>query len=164
MIASAEVAGSSLILRTLTDDDACPDTSSEWEQWDDGDMAPGEHHRAVVIVDGRIIGTMSWHAVFYGPTQGSRAWSMGIALAPDWRDRGWGSLAQRLLADHLLHSAHRVEACTDIANIAEQRSLEKAGFTREGVLRQAQSRSDGQHDLVMYARVRQGQGPTTLER
>ena len=153
-IASVEVAGHRLTLRARADDDACPDTSSEWEEWGEGDRVPGEHHRAVIIVDDQIIGTMSWHAVFYGPTMGSRAWSMGIALAPEWRGQGWGSLAQRLLAEHLLASAQRVEACTDVDNLPEQRSLEKAGFVREGVLRLAQSRADGQHDLVMYGRVR----------
>lgn len=154
-IASVDVAEHRLVLRARVDTDACPDTSSEWEDWGDGERVPGEHHRAVVILDDEIIGSMSWHAVYYGPTMGSRAWSMGIALAPAWRGQGWGTIAQRLLADHLLGSARRVEASTDILNVPEQRSLEKAGFAREGVLRQAQSRSDGQHDLVMYARVRE---------
>jgi RimJ/RimL family protein N-acetyltransferase len=36
----------------------------------------------------------------------------------------------------------------------EQRALEKAGFTREGVLRQAQWRSGGWHDQVMYSKLR----------
>ena len=155
MIESAEVAGHRLVIRDLTDDDVVPDTSSEWEDWGGGDRVLGEHHRAVIVLDDVVIGSMSWHAVFYGPTMGSRAWSMGIALASQWRGRGWGSLAQRLLADHLLQSASRVEASTDVDNIAEQRSLEKAGFSREGVLRQAQARADAQHDLVMYARTRQ---------
>ena len=153
MIATAEVDGRRLLIRSRTEDDLCPDDSSEWDAWDDGERVPGEHHRAVILVDGEIIGTMSWHSVHYGPTIGSRAWSIGMALAPDWRGQGWGTLAQRLLADHLLESAHRVEACTDVDNIAEQRSLEKAGFAREGVLRGAQLRADGpHHDLVMYAR------------
>jgi len=39
-------------------------------------------------------------------TVGSRAWSMGIVLAPQWRGQGWGSLAQRLLGDHLQASTH----------------------------------------------------------
>lgn len=155
MIAAAEVDGHRCVIRLRTDADSCPDDSSEWDTWDDGEPVPGEHHRAVIILDSTIIGTMSWHAVHYGPTIGSRAWSMGIALAHDWRGHGWGTLAQRLLADHLLESAHRVEACTDVDNIAEQRSLEKAGFGREGILRGAQLRADGRHhDLVMYARVR----------
>ena len=50
---------------------------------------------------------------------------------------------------------HRVEASTDVTNLAEQRALEKAGFTREGVLRGAQHRADGvHHDLVGYAILR----------
>lgn len=155
MIATTHVREHRLALRERADTDTCPDDSSEWDDWGVGNRVPGEHHRAVVLLDNVIIGTMSWHAVFYGPTMGSRAWSMGIALAPAWRGKGWGSVAQRLLAEYLLSSAARVEACTDIANVAEQRSLEKAGFVREGVLRQAQSRVDGQHDLAMYARVRQ---------
>ena len=155
MIATAEVDGHRCVIRPRSDDDTCPDDASEWDAWDDSERVPGDHHRAVIVVDGAIIGTMSWHAVHYGPTVGSRAWSMGIALAPEWRGQGWGTIAQRLLADHLLESAFRVEASTDIDNVAEQRSLEKAGFEREGVLRRAQKRADGlHHDLVMYARVR----------
>ena len=38
--------------------------------------------------------------------------------------------------------------------MAEQRSLEKAGFRREGVLRSAQGRADGLHDLAVYAVLR----------
>jgi len=32
---------------------------------------------------------------------------------------------------------NRIEASTEITNIGEQRALERAGFTREGVLRGA---------------------------
>ena len=46
---------------------------------------------------------------------------------------------------------HRVQASTDVANIAEQRSLERAGFVREGVARGSQVRADGRHDLVLYS-------------
>jgi len=155
VIAALKVGGHRLVIRPRADDDMCPDDSSPWDAWDDGERVPGEHHRAVIVVDDQIIGTLSWHAVHYGPTIGSRAWSMGIALAPASRGQGWGSLAQRLLAEHLLESAQRVEASTDVDNAAEQRSLEKAGFVREGVLRGAQLRADGRHhDLVMYARTR----------
>ncbi len=155
MIASIEVGGRLLTLRRRTDEDVCPDAFTEWEAWDDGERVPGDHQRAVVLLDNTIIGTTSWHAVYYGPTVGSLAWSMGIALVPEWRGQGWGSIAQRLLSDHLLESAHRVEASTDVDNIAEQRSLQKAGFNQEGILRHAQLRADGlHHDLVMYARVR----------
>lgn len=155
MIAETTADGHSVVIRPIAEQDNCPDVSSEWDAWDDDVHVPGNHERAVILLDGEIIGTMSWHAIHYGPTMGSRAWSIGIALAQEWRGQGWGTIAQRLLSDCLLDSAHRVEASTDVDNLAKQRSLEKAGFEREGVLRGAQMRADGRHhDLVMYARVR----------
>lgn len=104
----------------------------------------------------RPVGTVGWHAVFYGPGPGSMAWNIGIDLIPEGRGRGFGTEAQRLLADYLLAntSANRVEASTDVENYPEQRSLEKAGFVREGVTRGAQFRAGAYHDLVVYAHIR----------
>jgi RimJ/RimL family protein N-acetyltransferase len=93
----------------------------------------------------------------YGPNEASRALNIGLSLIPDARGRGYGTEAQRLIAELLfrLFDIQRVEASTDIDNVAEQRSLEKAGFTREGVLRRAQSRAGGYHDLVSYSILRE---------
>jgi RimJ/RimL family protein N-acetyltransferase len=49
---------------------------------------------------------------------------------------------------------NRIEAQTDVDNVAEQRALEKAGFHREGVARGAQFRAGAYHDLVTYSRLR----------
>jgi RimJ/RimL family protein N-acetyltransferase len=108
----------------------------------------------------KAIGTVSWRQVRYGPTPESAAWNIGISLIPEMRGLGYGSLAQRLLTDYLFAttSVNRIEAGTDVENLAEQRSLEKAGFIREGVLRGAQYRAEAWHDLVIYAVVR-GAGP-----
>lgn len=110
----------------------------------------------MVEAGGEPVGTVSWHAVRYGPNSESTAFNIGINLIPAARGRGIGSAAQRLLADRLfeLTSCNRVEASTDVDNTAEQRSLEKAGFKREGILRGAQHRAGAYHDLVVYARVR----------
>jgi RimJ/RimL family protein N-acetyltransferase len=109
----------------------------------------------LVIADGEPVGTVSWHAVRYGPNAESAAWNIGINLSPPARGRGIGAVAQRQLADRLLSTTpcNRVEASTDVENIAEQRSLEKAGFTRDGVMRGAQFRAGGWHDLVVYSRL-----------
>jgi RimJ/RimL family protein N-acetyltransferase len=123
-----------------------------------GERRPaGDVGRMIVILDdGTPIGSVSWHAVAYGPNAGSRAWNIGITIVPEHRGRGHGTAAQRLLADHLFATtdANRVEASTDVRNVAEQRSLERAGFQREGVLRGAQCRAGAWHDLVLFARVR----------
>jgi RimJ/RimL family protein N-acetyltransferase len=72
------------------------------------------------------------------------------------RGRGHGAEAQRQLAAYLF--AHirveRLEASTDVDNLAEQRALERAGFAREGILRSAQFRDGAFHDLVLYSRLR----------
>ena len=110
----------------------------------------------IVEVDGTPVGTVSWHAEMYGPNPESLAWNIGINLIPEWRGHGYGAEAQRLLAERLLATteANRIEAMTDVENVAEQRALEKAGFNREGVLRGAQFRGGAWHDLVVYSVVR----------
>ncbi|MCI0583355.1 MAG: GNAT family N-acetyltransferase [Chloroflexi bacterium] len=121
-------------------------------------------HNGLVLVerlpDGAIIGTIGWHRVRYGPNPESDAWMFGIDLVPEARGQGYGTEAQRLIAEHLFATtpAHRVEASTDVENVAEQRALEKAGFTREGVNRSAQWRAGSWHDLVLYARIREDPG------
>ncbi len=62
---------------------------------------------------------------------------------------GWRQVAEYLFATT---NVNRVEASTDVDNLAEQRALEKAGFPREGVLRGAQFRSGAHHDL--FSRLR----------
>ena len=108
------------------------------------------------IADGQPIGSVSWHRVGYGPNAGSAAWNIGTSLIPSARGNGYGAEAQRLLADYLFAATEfdRVEASTDVDNVAEQRALDKAGFVREGLLRGAQERSGVRHDLVNYARLR----------
>jgi RimJ/RimL family protein N-acetyltransferase len=135
-----------------------PDTGSPWDDWGSEPVSgTAVLGRVFVLADGVVVGDMSWHAEWYGPTAGSRALNIGIALTAESRGRGVGSRAQRLLAEHLFATTDvtRVEASTDVENIAEQRALEKAGFTREGVLRSAQARADGLHDLVVYSILRE---------
>jgi RimJ/RimL family protein N-acetyltransferase len=107
-------------------------------------------------VSGTMLGGVSWHAVDYGGTHGCCAWNIGIGLLSEARGRGVGTLAQRLLAEHLFATTDldRVEATTDVENLAEQRALEKAGFQREGVLRGAQLRGGERHDMAHYGILR----------
>ena len=49
---------------------------------------------------------------------------------------------------------NRIEATTEITNVAEQRALEKAGFTREGILRGTTFRQGRWRDQVIYSVLR----------
>jgi RimJ/RimL family protein N-acetyltransferase len=107
--------------------------------------------------DGAIIGDVGWHPVMYGPNEPSRALNIGVSLIPQARGQGHGTEAQRLIAELLfdLFDVERIEASTDVDNVAEQRSLERAGFTREGIVRRAQYRAGVYHDLITYSIVRE---------
>lgn len=133
-----------------------PTNSLEHRFADDGLIGTRFGTLLVVLPDGTIVGDVSYHQERYGPNDGSTAYNIGIELMPDYRGKGYGVEAQKLLADYLFstYPVMRIEASTDIENIPEQRALEKAGFTREGVLRKAQWRSGGYHDIVLYSKLR----------
>jgi [ribosomal protein S5]-alanine N-acetyltransferase len=90
---------------------------------------------------------------------GSATSGPGAALLPEHRGRGLGTLAQRRLVDHLFRftTVHRLEAGTDAENHAEQKALERIGFTREGVLREVAFRDGAWRDCVLYSLLRDQQ-------
>ena len=162
-VRSEQTAIGTVTLRSVEEGEPRPSSPTVWDDW--GEMDPAamamEHERWVVELTAggvtTVVGDMSAHAVWHGPTAGSRALSIGISLVEECRGRGVGASAQRLLAEELHdRGTVRVEASTDVANTAEQRALEKAGFRLEGVLRGAQVRRDGRHDLQVWSHLRDG--------
>jgi RimJ/RimL family protein N-acetyltransferase len=130
--------------------------SSAADRWELNGLVGEDDGVLLICLDGTPVGEVQWHPVPYGPNRGSQAFNLGIAIAKAARGRGVGTQAQRLMADFLFAhtTVHRVEACTDVTNQAEQIALERAGFTREGVLREAQYRRGEWHDLVVFSRLR----------
>lgn len=96
---------------------------------------------------------------------GSQAygWEIGIALLPEWRGQGIGWRAQAMFCSYLFETtpAQRIEASTHAENVAEQRSLEKAGFTLEGVMRATEYRGGQWRDGYLYSRIRTDPDPLT---
>jgi RimJ/RimL family protein N-acetyltransferase len=103
------------------------------------------------------LGFVSWYKV--PATPGCYYWNIGIALLPEARGKGHGSQAQRMLAKYLFAhtTVQRIEAATEVGNVAEQRALEKAGFTREGVHRSVGWRDGAYRDGVWYSMLRTDQ-------
>lgn len=122
----------------------------------EGLIGPRFGELLVVNYDDEIVGEVSYHQERYGPNDGSTVYNIGINLAPEHRGKGYGGEAQKLLAAYLFstYPIMRVEASTDIENIPEQKALEKAGFSRDGVMRKAQWRAGDWHDIVVYSKLR----------
>ena len=113
--------------------------------------------RSVLMIDsldGERLGFVSWRPA--DAASPFLSWEIGISLWPAARGRGYGTEAQRQLVRYLFaHTqVNRIQAQTDIDNLAEQRSLEKAGFSREGVLRGKYFRNGEWRDEVIYGVVR----------
>jgi RimJ/RimL family protein N-acetyltransferase len=108
----------------------------------------------MVAAGDETLGFVSWRRI---EVVGSYFWNMGILLLPAARGRGVGTRAQQLLVRYLF--AHtpvvRIEADTDRENIPEQRALEKAGFTREGMMRSVVFRDGQWRDAYLYAILRE---------
>lgn len=123
----------------------------------DGFLPEGwERGRLAILGDGILAGTASWYPVQHGPNVGSRAFNLGIVLLPDRRAKGIGPHALRALARYLFDHTlvMRLEGSTDVENVAMQKAAERAGFTKEGVLRRAQFRLGAHHDLILYSLLR----------
>jgi RimJ/RimL family protein N-acetyltransferase len=99
---------------------------------------------------GRFAGDIS---LFYGDRHLLQG-MLGYGLLPAWRGRGFATRAVRLLAGWALTRAGlaRVIAGTAPANVASQRVLERAGFTREAYQRALLPGPEGTRiDNIQYA-------------
>nr|WP_033355849.1 GNAT family protein [Kitasatospora aureofaciens] len=122
--------------------------------WAENGLLTDEQWTLAITADGEFCGYAA--AMREGASPAAAYWNMGAQLLPGARGRGIGTRAHRLFADYLFaHSpVMRLEAETEVTNVAEQRVLEKVGFTREGVQR-AQAFRDGEwRDVVLYGLLR----------
>ena len=123
-------------------------------RWEENGLLDDGSGVLMVSLDGERIGFVAWRRRQMART--SFCWNVGIALAPENRGQGYGTAAQLLLVRYLFaHSqVNRIEAGTEVTNLAEQRALEKAGFTREGIARGAAFQNGRWHDAVIYSVLR----------
>ena len=81
--------------------------------------------------------------------------AVGFWLRPEARGRGAATVAVQLIARWAFKDlgVQRLELTTAPENAASQRVAERAGFTREGVLRglTAATKNDGRRDSVMFS-------------
>jgi [ribosomal protein S5]-alanine N-acetyltransferase len=124
-----------------------------WEE--DGFLERDPRQLVVADAEDTGLGWVMWRDPNLFGRQGW-AWEIGIVLAPEHRGKGAGTAAQRLLVEYLFDTTlvPRVCAYTEADNLAEQKSLERCGFRREGILRQAGFRGGAWRDVAVYALLR----------
>ena len=108
------------------------------------------HHFALRRGDGFLIGGIGLQ--LNSVTSLHRA-ELGFWLAKDYRNRGLTTAAVRgvVRSGFQDFGLNRVEATAATHNLASQRVLEKAGFSREGLLTAYQIKEDVLIDVYMFA-------------
>lgn len=123
-----------------------------WEK--DGLLGSAPYCLAVAAVDDdALVGWVDWRET---ERPGTGAWEIGALIVPEMRGRGAGAAAQRLLVQYLFSTtkAFRIWAATEVENIAEQRALERSGFSQEGRLRGTHFRAGQWRDTFIYGIIR----------
>ncbi len=130
------------------------DTRRFRRRWAENGMLADDGGVLMVTRAGERLGFVSWRRQPTAVT--SHCWNIGVAMLPEVRGLGYGTEAQRMLAEYLFaHTqVNRVEAMTEVTNTAEQWALEKAGFIREGVLRGYHFRDGRWRDSVVFSVLR----------
>jgi RimJ/RimL family protein N-acetyltransferase len=130
-----------------------PDKAHALERrWTEDGLVGADQSRLAIGLDGgACAGVVGWRPVY-----DTGNFEIGICVFPDHRARGIGTEAQRQLVDHLFATTpvHRLQAKTELGNLAEERALERVGFTREGVLRGYGFRDGQWRDGVVYGLLR----------
>jgi RimJ/RimL family protein N-acetyltransferase len=122
-----------------------------------GDLRAGRE-LALAIVDGddRVVGAIGMSNFDWSDGKAE----IGYWMAREARRRGIGARAARLLAEWGLKTLglERIELLAHPGNEASQRLAERAGFTREAMLRKYRRRHGVREDLVMFSLLREDLG------
>jgi RimJ/RimL family protein N-acetyltransferase len=111
-------------------------------------LADGQAVPVVILLDGEIQGGCALHHL---------DWELGQAQMAYWllhhaRGKGVATRAARALAEFGFGlGLERIEARVDVGNTASDRVLERAGFTREGVLRSLPRLRGGRVDKTVFS-------------
>jgi RimJ/RimL family protein N-acetyltransferase len=114
-------------------------------------MGSGDHYGIVRRDDDEVIGCMWTKRTDWA----ARSTEVSFAIAPPARGYGFAAEAIDGLAIELMmrHDFHRIELRVAASNTGSRRVAEKAGFSYEGLLRNAGYVYNGRVDLQMWSLV-----------
>jgi ribosomal-protein-alanine N-acetyltransferase len=94
---------------------------------------------------------------FYVLHPAGRQLEIGYSLVPNERGKGYCTEAVNIMVDYLFLSkeSRRIQAHTDLRNVASQKVLEKVGFKKEGTLRKNFFVRGEWRDAYLYSILRE---------
>jgi len=106
------------------------------------------HFHIRTLEDDRLIGFVALHSIEWN--NGAGMLSIGIG-EPDYRSKGYGSDALRLVLRYAFHELNLYRVGLDVIdnNSRAIRTYEKMGFQQEGAVRAAVLRDGRRYDLVL---------------
>jgi len=146
-----ELANNAAVSRFLVDTFPYPYTMEDAQWW----ISTGCHDGIMRLIekDGVFVGAVG---ALFGKDEKRKQFGIGYWLGePYWR-QGIAAKALTLFVDELFATTdvERLQAWVYSENIASARVLEKAGFTRDAVLRNALYKHGKLYDELVYSRLR----------
>lgn len=157
--------GKNLNLRIAEKDDV-----SLVAEWWKNPQYMGEHQDAMDISEAKLEKVMLKDTIFFivekkdgtrighvGSFPWGRSMEIGYAIVPSERGKGCGTEAIQTMVDHLFLSKDivRIQAPTETRNVASRRALEKAGFSKEGIMRKSLYVREEYRDMYLYSILRE---------
>jgi diamine N-acetyltransferase len=134
--------------------------ADEQDWFDEGRKRPPEEHNLVIELrqPGQDSGQPSWKMIgvtgFFNLNNRNRSAELGIMIgAKEYWSQGYGTEAMRLLLRHGFNTLklNRIYLRVLENNLGAIRAYEKAGFTHEGRLRQAEYKDGRYFDLLLMS-------------
>jgi RimJ/RimL family protein N-acetyltransferase len=140
---------------------------AEW--WNDMEYF-GEHQGLMTISKAKLEKVVLEDTIFFviekkdgtkiGHISGwmrGRMMEIGFALVPSERGKGYGTEAIKIMVDYLFLSKDivRIQVSTGTKNIASQKALERAGFSKEGIMRKSWYIRGEYRDMYLYSILRE---------
>jgi ribosomal-protein-alanine N-acetyltransferase len=131
------------------------DPTARRKRWEQDGYVGQQSTALAVLFAGELAGIVSWQPHDWAPPTGA-CYEIGVALLPEHRGRGLGTATHAALIDYLFNytRTHRLQAAVESGNIAEERTLEKLGFQREGLLREVLFRAGAWRDGLIFGLLR----------
>jgi RimJ/RimL family protein N-acetyltransferase len=123
-------------------------------------LGPDEKFFFIEKKDGSKIGSI-------GHFLKGNLFEIGYCVVPDERGRGYCTEAVEIMVDYLFLSRDivRIQAHTDLRNVASQKVLEKVGFKKEGTIRKNLFVRGEWRDAYLYSILREEwKDPKTLKK